>query len=141
MLGQAELFSASLRNGDYGGGAAIPTMAPDHGGSPGSATGIVDCAGRDLYIDQSDGRSNAVLINWEIPAANRTSFRTTGTVSFSFRADRELHVGGAILGDSSGFTTFRNGQGTLGGVMGRVTNDTPEPDSTRLYFVWTTSPR
>jgi len=133
----SQLFSASLRNGDYGGGAAIPTMAPDHGGSPG-ALGIVDSAEGVTYTStESDGRSNA-LINWEIPAANRTSFRTTGTVSFSFRADRELHVGGAILGDNPGFTTFHNGQGTLGGVMGRVTNDTPETDDDVVRLAWST---
>ena len=35
------LFEASLRNGDYGGGAAVDTMDPEHGGSP-HVLGIVD---------------------------------------------------------------------------------------------------
>jgi hypothetical protein len=133
----SQLFSASLRNGDYGSGAAVPTFAPNHGGSPG-VLGIDDSAEGATYTStEADGRSNA-LINWEIPSANRTSFRTSGTVSFSFRADRELHVGGSILGDNGGFTSFRHGQGTLGGIMGRVTNDTPDTDDDVIRLAWST---
>lgn len=134
MAGQ--LFSASLRNGDYGGGAAISTMAPDHGGSPG-LPGIADHADGVTYTStESDGRSNA-LINWVIPSGNRVAFRTTGTVSFSFRADRELHVTGSVLGDNYGYNAYHNGQGTFGAFLSRVEND-PGAEDDEVRVSWST---
>ena len=82
------LHEASLRNGDYGSGTAVDTMDPDHGASR-HVLGIVDTAdGVTFTSTESDGRSNAP-INWYIAdSADRVQFRSTGTVSFWFKADR-----------------------------------------------------
>jgi hypothetical protein len=117
------LFEASLRNGDYGSGAAVDTMPPDHGGSP-HVLGIVDSPDGVTYTStETDDRSNA-LINWYVASsADRTAFRAAGTVSFLFRADRATHKNGEILGDNYGFGTFNNGQGTFSARANRINND------------------
>jgi hypothetical protein len=131
------LFEASLKSGDYGSGVPVPTMPPDHGGSPG-VLGIVDSPEGVTYTStEADGRSNA-LINWEIPVANRMPFRTHGTVSFMFKADRAAHVGGEILGDNTGFGLFENGMSAFATHTSRVLNGAGDADDQIAISWWTT---
>ena len=131
------LFEASLRNGDYGAGTAIDTMDPYHGGSP-HLLGIVDGPeGVTFTSTEADSRSNA-LINWHIAnPSDRIQFRTHGTVSFMFKADRETHVPGEILGDNYGFGAFLHGQGAIGAYAGRIAND-PGPEDDQVSIRWKT---
>ena len=102
---------ATLKNGDYGGGAAIPPTS-----------GIVNSASGVTFVStEGGGRSNA-LVNWELPASDRVAFRTGGTVSFCFLASRSTFVGGEIVGENYGFGAFRNGQGSFSAVATRVLN-------------------
>ena len=105
------LHTASLRDGNYGDGTAVDTMDPIHGGSP-HVLGIVDSPyGVTFTSTEPDNQSNA-LINWYIAsAADRIAFRTKGTVSFLFKADRGTHISGEILADNYGFGQFQNGPG------------------------------
>jgi hypothetical protein len=116
------LHEASLKSGDYGTGATVNTMAPDHGGSPG-VLGIVDSAEGVTYTStEADNQSNA-LINFVISSStDRLQFLSTGTVSFMLKANRATHVGGEIFGDNYGFTSFRNGQGASGATATRKLN-------------------
>lgn len=120
-----QLFGASLRNSDYGGGSAIPTMSPDHGGSPG-VLGIVDGPYGVSYTSTESGDRSNALINWTLGEADRTPFRTSGTVSMCITLDRNAHVPGEILGENYGFNQFYNGQSTLGAFANRLTNDTTD---------------
>lgn len=130
----APLFEATLRDGDYGAGAAIDTVPAD--GDLGDV-GIVDSpAGVTFVATEPSGRSNA-LINWVIPAADRTTFRTTGTVSFCIRASRTTHATGSILGDNYGFGQFNNGQGAFGAFAQRVANG-PDPADDQWRLFWHT---
>lgn len=137
------LYSASLRDGDYGGGSIIDTMSgtypvnSGHGYSPHSI-GITNSSnGVTFTATEADGRSNA-LLNWTIPNATaRTQFRSTGTLSFLFSANRDTHVGGSILGDNLGFGSFYNGQGTFGGFASRVVNGTGTADD-QVVLSWST---
>jgi len=144
------LFEASLCDGDYGAGTAIDTMNPNHGGSP-HVLGIVnESNGVNFTSTESTNRSNA-LINWVI-GNNRISFKNNGTVSFLFKADREMHISGSIFGDNYGFDKFRHGQGCFGANAIRITNgEGIEDDQVKLtwsswhnavwYFPYNTSNR
>ncbi|SPD75486.1 exported hypothetical protein [uncultured Desulfobacterium sp.] len=110
------LFSASMRNGDYGGGTAVDTMDGiyGHGASP-HVLGIVNSAqGTTFTSTETDGRSNAI-INWVISnATQRSNFRNHGTFSFWVRFDSATFCQGWVLGDNYGFDQFYHGQGTFG---------------------------
>jgi hypothetical protein len=119
------LFQATLVSGDYGGGSAIPPT-----------TGVVDTPeGVHFISTEANGRSNG-LINWQIPPAQRTVFRTNGTVSLMFMADRETHVSGEIVGENYGFGQFNNGQSTFAAHSNRVTNGTPSDKSDDQIEIW-----
>jgi hypothetical protein len=115
------LHEASLRNGDYGTGAAVDTMGPDHGAMPGASQVLDSNEGAFFLSSESDSQSNA-LINFVLSGPARTQFLSTGTVSFMFKAKRSSHVSGAIFGDNYGFTAFHNGQGASGGTASRIAN-------------------
>ena len=129
------LHEASLRDGDYGDGVAVDTMDPDHGDSP-HVLGIVDSPdGVSFTSTESDGRSNA-LINWEVAStADRLQFRTAGSISFLFRADRDTHVNGEIFGDNYGFDQFNHGQSAFSARSDRIAND-PGPEDDRVQIRW-----
>jgi hypothetical protein len=112
-------------------------MDPDHGGSP-HVLGIVDAADGVTYTStETDSRSNA-LINWYLAdPADRVSFRTSGSVSFRFRADRATHVSGEIFGDNYGFDQFRHGQTSIGVYAGRVAGD-PGDEDDQVQISWKT---
>jgi len=124
----APLVDASLRNGDYGGGTAVPTFDPNHGGSP-DALGIVDSPLGVTYTStESDGRSNA-LINFQLSLGDQEPFRTAGTVSFCLRADRALHVTGYVLSDNFGYDGWMHGQSSFSAWVPRVDKGTPDDKS------------
>ena len=133
------IFSASLRNGDYGGGATQNTMAPDHGGSPG-VLGIVDSTeGVTFTATESTNRSNAVIY-WQ-PGANRNSFRTHGTVSMWMYFDHEAHSAMTSWGhtwcENFGWTEYRNGMASFSGSSQHVANG-PGEDDDEVNIGWTT---
>jgi hypothetical protein len=112
------LHEASLRNGDYGNGAAIDTMGPNHGGSPHNL-GITDGADGVLYsATETDGRSNA-LINWVMTPTQRANLRQRGTISLWAYAQVDNFHAGEMIGENSGYNTFRNGQGTFSSYLSR----------------------
>lgn len=114
------LFEASLRNGDYGGGAVIDTFDPDHGGAP-HMPGVEDTPDGVYFTStETDGRSNG-LINYQ-PGSARASFVQSGTITLSIVADRETHVGGELFGDNYGYDAFRHGQGTFSSSAARIIN-------------------
>jgi hypothetical protein len=120
------LYQATLKSGDYGGGSAV---------SP--STGIVDSSeGVKFVSTESDKQSNA-LINWVVPADRRAQFRSQGTISFLFKADRQNHVDGAILGDNGGFNSFNNGQSTFSAVTYRLPNGSGVEDD-QFHIKWST---
>ena len=83
-----ELFSASLKNGDYGTGTTKDTMAPNLGGSP-HVLGIVNSAdGVTFTSTDLNNRGNAVIY-WQ-PGAAVNSFRQHGTISFRMRGDQTM---------------------------------------------------
>jgi hypothetical protein len=142
------LFSASLRNGDYGGGAAINTMGPNHGGSPG-ILGIVNSPqGTTFTSTESDSQSNA-LINWQITnATQRNTFRNQGTISFWVNFDSNQFVSGHLFCDNYGFNQFNHGQAGFASAASRMTDgvmlswsawsnnvwDSPYDNTNRLQF-------
>lgn len=128
------LDEASLRNGDYGAGAVINTFPPNHGGSPGVPGVVSDDSGTTFISTETTGLSNG-LVNWVIPAADRTSFRTAGTVSFCASVDPVALINGSIFGDNPGFNTFRNGQSTFGVFASRVAN-APGLDDDQWRVSW-----
>ncbi len=109
------LYSASMLNGDYGGGAAIDTMdgTYGHGASP-HVLGIVNSdQGTTFTSTEDDSRSNA-LINWQITDTTQlNNFRNHGTFSFRVKFDSVEFCPGWLFGDNYGFTAFHNGQGTF----------------------------
>ena len=135
LAGVTLLHQATLKDGDYGAGAAINTMGPYHGGSPG-VLGIVDSPeGVTFTSTEADGRSNA-LINWSIPSGARWTFRNQGTVSFMFRADRDKHVTGEIFGDNTGFGLFHNGMSAIAGYASRITKGTLDVSDDQVSISW-----
>ena len=124
----APLVEASLRNGNYGDGTAVPTFDPLHGGSP-DVLGIVDSPDGVTYTStESDGRSNA-LINFELAFADQQPFRTAGSVSFCLRADRATHVTGYVLSDNFGYDGYMHGQSSFAAWVPRVDQGTPADKS------------
>ena len=120
------LYQATLKVGDYGGGSAIPPT-----------TGIVDSSeGVKFVPTESDNQSNA-LINWAIPADRRAQFRSQGTISLMFKADRQNHTNGEILGDNCGFDAFNNGQSTFSVASYRIPNGGGVEDD-QFYIKWST---
>jgi hypothetical protein len=130
----ALLATASLRNGNYGTGTVVNTFAPNQGGSPGVPGVVSDAEGTSFTATEVGGRSNA-LINWQL--GNDPTFRRKGTVSFLFRAIRDSHVSGSIVGDNYGFNQFHNGQGTFGIGTGRKVNG-PGAQDDQLQISWDT---
>jgi hypothetical protein len=132
------LFEASLRNADYGGASLVPTMdcplGCPGGGAPHNPIGLADSMeGVTFTSTEADNRSNA-LINWNL-GTRRIPFKSHGTVSMWFKADREYHVGGEIFGDNYGYDKFCNGQGTFSASAGRIANgDGPQDD--RVQISW-----
>jgi hypothetical protein len=126
------LFQASLRNGDYGVGRAVPTMGPDRGASP-NRLGIADSAQGVAFIStEADGRSNA-LISWEMGGDRQ--FRETGVIAFSFIVDRATFVPGELWGDNYGFTEFHNGQAAIDAGASLVENGPgTADDQVRVYW-------
>ena len=112
------LYEASLRDGDYGGGLAVDTMSPNHGGSP-HLLGITDGPdGVHYSATETDGRSNA-LINWTMNSARRANLRQRGTISLWVLADVDNFRSGEMIGENNGYNTFRNGQGTFSSHLSR----------------------
>jgi len=120
------MYQATLKDGNYGAGSAI---------SP--TTGIVNSSEGVRFIStESDEQSNA-LINWALPADLRTQFRSHGTISFMFKADRQNYVSGDILGDNYGFGEFNNGQSTFSVTSYRIANG-PGIEDDQFYIKWST---
>ncbi len=128
LVGAAQgglLYSASLRNGDYGGGHKVGSYLPS---SPYNASGST---GGDLstlgIVDSADGvgfTTNHDVINFSLGAdgkggSKQSVFRATGTVSVKFRADGNHFVGGQPFVDNYGFNQFATGQATFGTGLSR----------------------
>jgi hypothetical protein len=139
------LYSASLKNGSYGGGFIVDTFTstsdPD-GSSAGdgnlSNIGIVNTAAGVNYT------ANNAVINYSIGrdfgGAMQTSFRTHGTVSVRFKASLQDHVGGQPFTDNYGFNQFNSGQGTFGTAMSRSigTDGLAKTADDRVSIGWST---
>ena len=137
------LYSASLKNGDYGGGfqvGAFQSGAPwNRSGSTGgnlSALGIVDSSSGVTFTTPHD------VINFSLGAdgKNRTSFRISGTVSVRFKANSTTFDGGQPFVDNYGFNQFNSGQATFGTAMNRHAgaDSTPNTADDRVSFGWST---
>jgi len=134
MASDGLLHEATLKSGDYGSGTAIPTMDPHHGGSP-SNLGIVDSPEGVTFTSTEDNDPSNALINWYIDDPDdRLSFRSHGTFSFMFKADRESFVPGVIFGDNYGYGEWNNGQYAISGHAGRVENEPPDDDQVRITW-------
>ena len=114
------LYSASLENGDYGGGFKVGTYVAgfNASGSTGgnlATLGIVDSAAGVTFTTRND------VINYSLGAdgKDRTSFRTHGAVSIFVLADLEDFQAGQPFTDNYGFNQFNTGQGTFGTGMSR----------------------
>ncbi len=114
------LYSASLRNGDYGGGFMVDTFSSCSDPDGSSCTdgdysnlGIVDGPDGVTYTN-SDAVINYSLGRDGKGGFKQSGFRTHGTVSVSFRADLQDHADGQPFVDNYGFNQFRSGQATFG---------------------------
>lgn len=131
--GAALLVDASLRGGDYGGGAKIDTfsscgVASGVGCGNGnlSEIGIVESAeGTTFTSTEIDSQSNAV-VSWYLAGqpsglvgSRQVTFRTQGTISFAFRADSASFIGGHLFTDNKGFNSFYNGQSSFSSAATR----------------------
>jgi hypothetical protein len=96
--------------------------------------GIVDSAdGVTFTSTEASGSSNAV-INWEV-GSDSSSFRSTGTIAFCYRADRTEHVFGWVWGENYGWNQFRNGQGPISANSSRIANaEGPEDDQASIAW-------
>ena len=132
-----ELFSASLKNGDYGTGTTKDTMAPNLGGSP-HVLGIVNSAdGVTFTSTDLNNRGNAVIY-WQ-PGAAVNSFRQHGTISFRMKGDQSMFSSmtawGHLWGENYGWNQWNNGQGSFSSAVSLVPNGTgPEDDLMRIYM-------
>ncbi len=138
------LYTASLRNGDYGAGFKVGTYvgsaAPwNRSGSSGgdlTTLGIVDSAAGATFTTPND------VINFSLGAngMDRAAFRTSGTVSVRFRADSANFNGGQPFVDNHGFTKFSYGLATFGTGMNRHagTDGTLNTDDDRVSLGWST---
>lgn len=120
------LYSASLKNGSYGGGFIVDTFAYNTcGDADGSSCGDGNLS--NIGITNSPNgvtyTSNNAVINYSIGrdhgSATQTSFRSQGTASVRFRADNQTHVNGSLFGDNYGFNQFYDGQGSYGSGLSR----------------------
>jgi hypothetical protein len=119
------LYSASLLNGNYGGGSAI---------SP--TTGVVNSPEGVTFVSTEPDKQSNALINWTISnASQRAAFRNKGTVSFWVKADLASFIDGWILGDNYGFGAFNNGQGAFGSNLARIANG-PGMNDDQLRIQW-----
>ncbi len=119
----ALLYSATLKDGDYGGGFQVGTWLSS---SPWNASGST---GGDLttlgIVDSSTGVTFTTrndVINYSLGAdglggLRQSTFRTTGTVSVFFKADRNSFVNGQPFVDNYGFDTGFGGLATFGTFM------------------------
>lgn len=141
----SELYSASLKSGNYGGGFIVDTFSscsdPD-GSSCGdgdlSNMGITNTPDGVLYT-----LSNAVInysIGRDYGTSTMNSFRSHGTVSVRFNADLQTFVNGQPFTDNYGFNQFRSGQGTFGTGMSRNTgaDATSGTADDRVSIGWST---
>jgi len=134
------LFDASLRSGNYGGGAKIDmfTSCSDASGRTCgngnlSEIGLVESAsGVTFTSTESDSQSNAV-VSWYLAGLPSTlvgskqlTFRTQGTLSFAFRADSTKNpdgslkfIAGSLFTDNKGFNSFQNGQSSFASTASR----------------------
>lgn len=104
-------ISASLRDGDLGGGRPVPTMGPAHGDSPGRLGLSSTADGVTFVATERDGASNAVIA-WQL-GREREQFRRAGTVSLWIKVDRARFHAGQLWSENYGWNGFHNGQGTL----------------------------
>ncbi len=124
------IFSASLINGNYGGGQAINTFP-----LPGSPPAIVNSStGVHFASSEGNGRSNG-LINYQLGPINHSSFRSVGTVSIDLLGDRDLFMGGDVLTDNFGFNQFNNGQSAFSLNASRQINGPGNADD-KLVIGW-----
>jgi hypothetical protein len=142
---QADLLhQATLKNGDYGDGAAIPTMTPERGDSP-DVLGITNSSEGVTFTATETriplkGLSNA-LINWvHSNQTQRMALKNHGTISFRVKFDRQNHVSGWIIGENYGYNKFNHGQGSFGAYatrMDEVLVGERNDDKVRLHWnVW-----
>ena len=140
------LYNAPLSNGDYGGGFKVGTyLAASPFNASGSTGGSLAALG---IVDSADGvtfTTNHDVINFSLGAAGlggagRATFRTSGTVSVMFRADRATFVGGQPFIDNFGFNQFNTGQATFGTFMllHNGLDGMPNTNDDRLEFAWNT---
>jgi hypothetical protein len=124
VVDAAILYSASLRNGDYGGGFQVGTYLVSSpwnrsgslGGNLGTL-GVVDSSAGVTFTTPND------VINFSLGAdgKDQAAFRTHGTVSVHFKADLSAFVTGQPFVDNYGFDQFNSGQATFGTAMSRHT--------------------
>jgi hypothetical protein len=140
------LYEASLRNGQYGGGFKVgsyqsgsPWNASGSTGGDLSTLGIVDSSAGVRYTTTYD------VINYSLGADGKggyrqSDFRTRGTVSVKFRADRAAFVSGQVFVDNYGFDQFYNGQATFGSSLSRNpgADGTANTADDRVEFGWST---
>jgi len=115
------LYSASLQNGDYGGGFKVGTYVSPGFNASGSTGGNLATLG---IVDSPTGvtfTTHNDVINYSLGAdgKDRNSFRTHGAVSVFFMADSEDFQAGQPFVDNYGFNQFNTGQGTFGTGMSR----------------------
>jgi hypothetical protein len=139
------LYSASLRDGNYGGGFIVDTFsscADADGSSCGdgnlSNIGIVNTANGVRYTG-----SNAVInysIGRDFGSATMDSFRSHGTASVRFNADLSTFARGQFLNDNYGFNQFNNGQASFGASMVRNTGADGQSGTAddRVQLSWST---
>ena len=81
--------------------------------------GIANGANGVVYsTTEIDGRSNT-LINWGMSSGERAALRERGTSSLWAYADVDNSRAGEMIGESNGYNTFRNGQGTFSSHLSR----------------------
>jgi hypothetical protein len=145
MADAANLYSATLKSGNYGAGFIVDTFNtcsdPD-GSSCGdgnlSNIGIVNTDDGVRYTDR-----NAVInysLGRDYGLGTMNSFRSHGTVSVRFKADSANFGSGQPFTDNYGFNQFNNGQGTFGAWMTRddgVDNQLNTADD-RVRITWST---
>lgn len=118
------LYSASLRNGDYGSGFIVDTFT-SCADADGSSCGDGNLSNIGI-TNSADGVSytapNAVInysMGRDYGTATMNSFRSHGTVSVRFKADLGTFVNGQPFVDNYGFNQFNTGQASFGTSMSR----------------------
>ena len=150
----AMLYSASLKNGDYGDGFKVGTYLESvlslgiqvaRSGGDLATLGIVDSSTGVTFTTAND------VINYSLGAdgkggSGRADFRTHGTVSVRFKADSAAFVSGEPFADNPGFDTsalanFGAGMSRLAGLDGEMnTADDKVELSWRTWHKSTTMP-